>query len=95
MAGQTPCSKQLLQEQLLLYGKIARAQDTDLPRSLTFCKGTMHPVASLFVVKVEHPRNEWAGMLGKEASKLPTGSLWNAKAWTEAVRQHCAARCTA
>ena len=36
IANDRQYSKQLLQQQLLLYGRVARAQDSDLFRSLTF-----------------------------------------------------------
>jgi hypothetical protein len=90
MAGQAPYSRQLLQQQLLLYGKVARAPDSDLLRSLTFCKRSIQPVTDRFVRKVGRPRNEWATMLAKEAAQLPGGLLNNARVWTAAVKTYCA-----
>ena len=69
-ACQRPYSKQLLCQQLLLYGKVARAADTDITRAATFCPGSLRPATDRYVRKHGRPRNEWATMLQKEALKM-------------------------
>lgn len=61
---------QLLKQQLLLYGRVARAPDTDLLRQLTFCPGSLRPATDRYVRKIGRPRNEWAPMLEKEVAKM-------------------------
>jgi hypothetical protein len=89
MAGQRSYSLQLLQQQLLQYGKVARAPDSDLLRSLTFCPGTTQLVTDKYVRKVGRPRNEWAGMLAKEVLKIPGALLFNATEWRKQVLRYC------
>jgi hypothetical protein len=92
MAWQMQYSMQLLQQQLLLYGKIAWGDDSDLLRSLTFCPGTTNRITDKYVRKVGRPRDEWAGMLAKEVLKIPEAeALWrNPSEWRKAVIWHCA-----
>ena len=85
---------QLLQQQLLLYGKIGRANPGDPLRRLTFCGSNVQLVSDKIIRKVGRPRNEWAKMLGAEALKLCNGrdmaSLLNNRVeWAHAVKQHC------
>jgi len=42
-AQQIPYTRQLVPRQLLLFGKVARASDTDVLRRLTFVPGTLEP----------------------------------------------------
>ena len=69
-AGQVQLGKQLLKQQLLLYGKVVRAPKHDPVRSLTFIPGGREPATCKYIRKVGRPRNEWAAMLGKECSKM-------------------------
>jgi len=69
-ARQTPYSALLLRQLVVLFGKIARAEDTDILRSMTFCPGSLTPVTDLYVRNVGRPRNEWAKMLVKEAPRM-------------------------
>ena len=62
-AGQKPYTQQLLAQQLILFGKVARAPDSDFSRSLTFCPGSMRPATSRYVRRVGRPRCEWATKL--------------------------------
>ena len=70
VAKQKPYTKQLLLQQLKLFGKVARATDTDPLRALTFSPGSFCPAGDLFVRKVGRPRNEWAGQLQSVALEV-------------------------
>ena len=48
-AGEVSFDKQLLQSQLILYGRVVRAPDTDPIRKLTFIAGTTEPATNRFV----------------------------------------------
>ena len=91
-SGQLQLSQQLLKQQLLLYGKVARAQDSDPLRALTFAPGTLLPVTGQYIRRVGRPRNEWAVMLYKEYCKM--GAVLNRsihieQEWRAAVCQYC------
>ena len=66
-AAQTTLGRQLLKQQLLQYGKIARAPENDALRKLTFCPGSLQPATSRYVRRIGRPRNEWTVMLEKHA----------------------------
>ena len=93
-ACQRPYSKQLLCQQLLLYGKVARAADTEITRAATFCPGSLRPATDRYVRKRGRPRNEWATMLHQEALKMTGGrsqldqAIHSALQWDESVRKH-------
>lgn len=90
--SQKPSSTQLLQQQLLLYGKVARAHNGDVMRALTFQANTLEPAVERYVRRVGRPRNEWTTMLRKESFKISPQSdelLHDALGWTEAVRRYC------
>ena len=76
-AQQTRYSDLLLRQQLILFGKVARAEDTDILRRMTFRPGSFTPVTDSYVRNVGRPHHEWAKMLLKEASRLmgPSESL--------------------
>ena len=78
-AQQIPYTRQLLLQQLLLYGKVARAPDDDVLRRLTFVARTLEPATNAFVRKVGRPRHEWASLLKREALKF---TLQNLKDWS-------------
>ena len=94
LSGQKLFTTQLLRQQLLLYGRIARSADTDFLRQLTFCPGSLRPATDRYVRRRGRPRNEWASMLQKEALKLiPSFSrlesnIKNEIAWLHTVLQH-------
>ena len=73
-ACQPALSKQLLCQQLLFFGKIARADDTDAVRSLTFQPGTFFPANDAYVRVRGRPKLEWAKMVLQEAVAM-SGSL--------------------
>ena len=93
-AGEVPLGRQLLQSQLILYGRVVRAPDTDPIRKLTFIGGTTEPATNKYIRRVGRPRNTWAAMLQKETFKMGTEhhrqSTCEAE-WKRAVHQHCIA----
>ena len=91
-ACQTELVRQLLRQQLLLYGRLARQMDDNPMRKLTFCAGSLRPATAEHVRRVGRPRNEWAVMVKKEAQKLPgfcQEILYDARAWRSSVDRHC------
>ena len=91
-AGHAPLGKQLLRQQLLLYGRIARAPDNDYLRMLTFCPDTLEPTTSVMVRRVGRPRNEWTSMLQKESLKMTPNEdvvVRNISKWKEQVEKYC------
>jgi len=91
-AGQVPLGWQLRKQQLLMYGRIARAPATDPLRSVTFCPDTQCPATSRYVRRVGRPRNEWAVMLEKESYKMSpqaTSIIHNAVEWRMSVERYC------
>ena len=88
-SDQLQLGRQLLKQQLLLYGKVARAPDADPLRMLTFVPGTLRPLTGQYVRRVGRPRNEWASMLQKEYNKMGAGrSIYIEQEWREAVYQY-------
>ena len=90
-AGVPPLSKQLLKQQLLMFGRIARARPSDPLRIATFNVG-LFPAASRYVRRIGRPRNEWATMLHKEALMMDPdfeSTLYNAAEWKRAVHRYC------
>ena len=94
-SGQRSLEKQLLQQQLLLYGRIARAAPSDPLRSLAFIPGGLEPATSHYIRRVGRPRNEWATMLRKECSKMGahfTNCIYNEDEWRRAVHTYTCSR---
>ena len=92
-AGQVQLGRQLLKQQLLLYGRMARALDTNVLRSLTFIPGTLQPAAGRYIRRFGRPRNEWAIMLQKESAKI--SAQWSTlihhrSLWRQVVFKYCA-----
>ena len=91
-AGQLPISRQLLQQQMLLYGRIARSEADDVLRKITFSPGTMQPATSAQVRRVGRPRNEWTVMLRRESLKIGPNVddiIRHPAVWRDAVAAHC------
>ena len=91
-AGEAPLAKQLLRQQLLLYGRLVRAPNTDPLRQLTFIPGTTHPATSRYMRRVGRPRNEWALMLQKEVFKMGPAAgraIHIEREWRDTVYRHC------
>ena len=83
---------QLMRQQLILYGRIARAGPDDPLRKLTFLPGTLQSAASRYVRRVGRPRNEWAAMLAKECCKMGVDierTILIEADWRRAVFQYC------
>ena len=91
-AEETHLGKQLLRSQLLFFGRIVRAPDTDPFRTLVFVEGTIQLASSGYACRVGGSRNEWAAMLHKECWKMGTGHLQTIRVeheWEAAVMIHC------
>ena len=91
-SGQPQLSRQLLKQQLLLYGRVARAPDSDPLRMLTFAPGTLLPATGEYIRRIGRPRNQWAVMLYKEYCKMGVGlnrSIHIELDWRAAVCQYC------
>jgi len=58
-AGWTSASEQLVQQQMMLLGKVMRAAPDSTLQKVSFIPGTLQPVTSRFVRKVGRPRKEW------------------------------------
>ena len=72
-AGQIAYSRQLLKQQLLLFGRVFRSPDTDELRELTFFPGSFHDATSRYVRRVGRPRNEWTCKLRDIAFRMSGG----------------------
>ena len=91
-AGQISYGRQLLRQQLLLFGRVARAPPTDPLRRLTFVPGSLQSATGVYVRRVGRPRNEWAVMLEKEARKVHTNLnqiVHDELEWKKAVADYC------
>jgi hypothetical protein len=93
-AGCKTYGQQLLKAQLQLFGKIARAPDTDVLRRLTFCPSSIRPAMTAYVRKVGRPRHEWATKLLENALLLSGGTdnleqqLRNETTWNDFLNRH-------
>jgi len=58
-ASQKPLSEQMTLQQLLLFGKAARAPPGSIFRDCAFCPGSLRSAADRFVRRVGRPRLEW------------------------------------
>ena len=91
-SGQIPYGRQLLRQQLLLFGHVARAPATDPLRKLTFVPGSLLPATGHYIRRVGRPRNEWAVMLEREAHKVHAnfkGIVQIESEWKAAVHSYC------
>ena len=68
--GQKPIDRQLLKQQMVLYGRVARSPPSDPLRLLTFVPGGLETAASRYIRRVGRQRNEWATMVQKECFKM-------------------------
>ena len=90
-AQQTPVSARVLEQQLLLFGKVSRLPDGNPMRDATFCPGSLRSSCDRYVRRVGRPRLEWASELYKHAIAA-TGSeprmrelMSDAKTWRHYV----------
>ena len=91
-AGQAELRCQLLRQQLLMYGRLARASNDDVLRQLTFIPDSTRPATGRYVRRVGRPRNEWAVMLEKETRKMhadPSTIINDHFLWRRAVVAYC------
>ena len=91
-AGQVELRRQLLKQQLLMYGRIARSSNEDVLRQLTFIPDATRPATGMYVRRVGRPRNEWSVMLDKEARKMhadPSAIINDHLLWRRAVVAYC------
>ena len=91
-AGQVELRRQLLKQQLLLYGRLARSSNDDVLRQLTFIPDSVSAATGRYVRRVGRPRNEWAVMLDKEARKMhaePGVIINDHVLWRRAVVAFC------
>ena len=90
--GQAELGRQLLKQQLLIYGRLARAPNNDVLRQLTFVPGTTQAATSRYVRRIGRPRNEWAVMLERETFKMhtqPSAIIHDQLLWRRAVSSYC------
>ena len=91
-AGEAPLGRQLLRQQMLLYGRLVRAPNADPLGMLTFIPGTTYAATNRFVQRVGRPRSEWTNMLEKEVSEMGRSqklAIHIESEWRSAVYQHC------
>ena len=69
-SGQLQLSHQLLRQQLLALGRIARAPDNDVCRQLVFRPKSLDFVSDMYVRRIGRPRQEWGKELFKKAKAL-------------------------
>ena len=96
-ASQMPSTRRLCKQQLLLYGKVARAPEDDPLRQLTFCPDSLQPATSRYVRKRGRPRNEWANKMQLGATRIAENErlealVSNELAWKTRQPSECAAR---
>ena len=88
-AHEHPQSSYLHYQQLLLFGRVARAPAGDVLRRATFHHG-LESATNRYVRRVGRPRNEWARMLREEACKMSPqyeSLIRDVAAWKQAVRK--------
>ena len=90
-AGCQPLDRRLLQEQLLLYGKVARSPAADVLRSYTFIPSTTIPASQRYVRRCGRPRNEWTTMVQRESfrANLSSDLVHDQRMWKHSVVQYC------
>ena len=96
--AQLPYTRQLLKQQLPLFGKVARANDADVLRKLAFMPGMLEPATNMYVRRVGRQKQEWVTMLKQEALLFTKSAaelekaVRAAPAWEAAVQRHCSER---
>ena len=68
-AGQQPLTSALAKQQLLLFGKAARAPASSTLRSSVFCPGSLRPATDRYVRRRGRPCLEWAVQVHKLAAQ--------------------------
>ena len=86
-AAQKPYGQLLLRQQLVLFGKVARASSENPLRYLSFVGDSFRPLADCFICKQGRPCNDWTRMVLNEALRLTgstehlTGLIGDSRAW--------------
>ena len=91
-SGQVQLGRQLLKQQLLLLGSVARAPATDPLRILTFDPGSLDVATNHYIRRHGRPRNEWAVMLLRESARMTPqfrSLIYNEEGWKRAVHTYC------
>jgi len=92
---QLPYTTQLMKQQLLLFGRIARAGDADVLRQLAFIPGMLEPTANRYVRRVGRPKQEWVTMLKGEALKFTRSAAELESCSSKLLRRGFALMCVA
>ena len=74
-SGEGQLSEKILCQQLLLYGKAARARDGSVLRDSAFCQGGLRSSCDRFVRRVGRPRLEWVTQV--QTTALQLAGSWN------------------
>ena len=72
-AADSPLSRQLLREQLILFGRIASLTDESVLRNTIFQNGSCHPKLFEGVHRRGRPRNTWIGSVSTRALQIAGG----------------------
>ena len=93
-AGQTLVGRQLLRQQLSLYGRVARAPRDDYLRKLTFTSapGSLQPLVDKYIRRRGRPRNEWTRMVQRESWRMHPDAdrlVHDLRRWHSSVEQYC------
>ena len=89
-ASSWPLHQHLLRDQLLLYGRVARAPESDLMKHPAFVRGTLRPAVQRYVRVVGRPRNEWTTMMRAEAAQMEMNVDVDSRSdWIFSVGRHC------
>ena len=81
-----------LKKELILYGRLIRAPDTDPLRSLTFIEETTQLKSSICARRRGRPRNEWATMLQKKCWNNGADyhqNVYVEDSWRRVVARYC------
>lgn len=76
--GQKPLTHHLARQQLLPFGKVARAEEGSLMRESAFCPKTLQAATGRFIRKRGRPRHEWVDQVVKLALQI-TGTYHELK----------------
>jgi hypothetical protein len=67
-------SKLLLEQQLVLFGKVLRSPPEDILHQASFVPGSLTPATSRYIRVVGHPRKEWVPELIPHAVRIAGGA---------------------
>ena len=92
--AQKPLTTSLTKQQLLLFGKAARASAGSLMREATFCPDTLRLATDRFVRRRGRPKLEWASEIAKTAHRVKgsltlDAAILDKAEWTTLVTNFC------